>query len=258
MQLALKIILYLNVLYYAYSYNLLTSEQWSSISKIIQNPKTNIKQKTLINQIIYNSYESYAVKKAYDFRSIHRYKCKNINTQDLVFSSKIGLYKSILKYNGKNSFANFAVIYIKSELYKLLTETYSLSGVEKKYRKKNKLNFTQEEWSNYKNKFNTQLIEFKNNWMFDKYYTKNSHQNNFILDKIELTNKYDLVWKIVNNNLDPFSKMVFSCKYDYFLKNLASNKNIANRMICSEETIRKNLIKTHKIITKQIIEQANI
>ena len=79
-----------------------------------------------------------------------------------------------------------------------------------------------------------------------------------MIDKRELKDKYDLLWQIVNNKIDPFSKMVFTYKYNYYLEELTSNKKIAIKMSCSEETIRKNLIKTNKIISEEVKWRANI
>lgn len=256
MMLPISCVLYF--LKYISSYKFLTNEQWNSISKIIKNPKTSIKEKTIINKVIYNAYESYAIKKAYDFKNIHCYKCKNINIQDLIFSSKIGLYKSIIKYNGNNSFANFALIYIKSELYKLLTDSYSLSGVSKTHRKKNKSTFTRNELNNYKTQLTTEIIGYQDNWKFDKYYSTSDKALNIMIDKCKLNDKYNLLWQIINNKIDPFSKMIFTYKYNYYLEELTTNKKLANKMCCSEETIRNNLIKTKQIITQELISQVNI
>lgn len=238
-----KIIFIVLNIQYIYS---LTHNQWTLINKIIKNPKTSIKEKQIVNNVIYKSYEPYAVKKACEFKKTHSYKCKNIAFEDLIFSSKIGLYKSIVKYNGYNSFINYTSIYIKFELYKLLTETYSSSILPKSYRKTSKNNFTKRELYNYKNLLHTKLIGENTDWEFDKLAFSNNNNNEeiFQINNVINDNRYNIIWNFVNTELDGFSKMVFKYKYSYNVKKLLSNSQISLYMSCSKEKIRKNLIKT--------------
>jgi hypothetical protein len=147
----LYILLFINLVKSLY----LNNYQIKLIKNLIQNPLLQNKDRAKINLILYKAYEKWAIKKAIDFKTLHRYKCNNIKTEELVLSSKIGLFKSIKKYNGKFNLINYSSIYVNSELLKVLTETYSLSILPKSFRKKNKENISNEELNKYKNLLKT-------------------------------------------------------------------------------------------------------
>jgi hypothetical protein len=225
----------------------LNNYQLHLINNLLQNPLLKIKERESINKILYKAYENFAVKKALDFKTLHSYKCQNIKINELILCSKLGLFKSIKKYNGKYNFINYSSIYIKSELLRLLTETYSLSALPKSYRIKNKLNFTENELILYNRLLNTQLsCQYK------------TPENNIFVKDDNILNKINKKYEdyeLLNdkiNKLSGFEKRIFQLKYNYDLnlnndnnynyKQIRSNKNIAILMCCSEETIRKSLI----------------
>jgi hypothetical protein len=72
---------------------------------------------------------------------------------------------------------------------------------------------------------------------------------NLILDNINTIEKYKNLWEKINN-VDLFSKKIIYLKYDYEFNKIRSNKHISELMCCSEENVRKNLVKTIIKITK--------
>ena len=135
------LLLYLMLLKFIENNSLyLTRLQYNSIVNLIKNPSTNFDQREKVNLLLYYAYEKWAIKKAIEFQKKHNYKCRNINKEELVLSSKIGLFRAIKKYNGKYNFLLYSEIYVKSELLKLLTDQYSSSILPKSYRKSRKQN----------------------------------------------------------------------------------------------------------------------
>ena len=112
-----------------------------------------MKQRNYLNKLLYCSYEKWAIKNAYQFKQRHQYLCRNIPIEELLFYSKIGLYKSVIKYNGNTKFNHYAYVYIIHELYHAVTDSYSMSPLPKSYRIKNKSNLTKLE----KKRYNTLL-----------------------------------------------------------------------------------------------------
>jgi RNA polymerase sigma factor (sigma-70 family) len=213
----------------------------NSIVNLIKKQSLNLEQREKINKILYLSYEKWAIKKALDFKKFHNFKCTNINKQDLILSSKMGLFKSINKYNGNSSFIYFSEIYIKSELFKTLTNHFSLSIIPKNIRNKSKKDFSNQELLEYNKLLQPTYISHQNNWQFNKIFGLKTEEfsDKFLKDeaKLELIKK---VWKIVDE-LKPFKKKIFYLKYDFELNKIKSNKQIAELMCCSEEHIRKNI-----------------
>jgi hypothetical protein len=211
--------------------------QINLIIDLVKNPRLTINQRKYINKVLYTSYEKYAVKKAVEFKKFHIHKCKNILIDDLILSSKVGLFKSIKKYNGNSSFTYFSDFYIKGELFKTLTEYYSISNVPKKIRIQNKGNYTRYELRKYKKQLNPILVSYPNYWQFDKY------KNSYNINNVDNLEKLERVWQLINN-LDLFTKKIFYLKYDVEFNKLRSNKIISELLCCSEENIR---IKIKKI-----------
>jgi len=110
------------------------------------------KERKVINLRIFENYDNWAIKQSKLFRNRHKYKClqKNIKLDELIFYSRLGLYKSIEKYNGFSSFTNYSIYYVNSELNKALSDAFSLSILPKTYRLKNKSHFNNLEKIRYK------------------------------------------------------------------------------------------------------------
>jgi DNA-directed RNA polymerase sigma subunit (sigma70/sigma32) len=224
----------------------LNNYQINLINNLIQNPLLQSKEREKVNLILYKAYEKWAIKKAIDFKTLHSYKCRNIKKDELILSSKVGLFKSIKKYNGKFDLINYSSIYVNSELLKTLTETYSLSILPKSYRKKSKANISVEDSIKYKNLLNIDLSCQYANWKLNLMFSNNED----ILGKIIKKNEEEENYKNILKNLSPFSKRILYLKYNFEDNLILSNKHISNLMCCSEETIRKQI--------EEIKEKANI
>jgi len=217
----------------------LTSQQINRIVKLIKHDSLNLEQREKVNYILYKSYEKTAVKKAIDFKNKHYFKCRNINKQDLILSSKFGLFKSIRNYNGHSHFMYFSDFYIKHELLNTLTIYYSFSSIPKQIRMKSKLNFSNLDLVDYKNKLVLTLINEDNMYILDIIHNEKR------MNKIETQEKIMEIWGKIDS-LEPFSKRVMYLKYDEMFTKLRSNRIIGELMCCSEEAIRVNLLETMK------------
>lgn len=214
----------------------LNTNQIKMINNIIQQTQLP-SERNKINLILFKAYEKWAIKKAIDFKKLHKYKCHNIKTDELVLASKIGLFKSIIKYNGKYDFINYSSIYVNSELLKIITEKYSLSILPKSYRKKNKNNISYSEFIQYSNLLNVQLSSEYEKREVDLIFYKDED----ILSKIN--KKYEENEKLqnLNNILTPFCKRILYLKYEFDPNKIMSNAHISKLMCCSEEQIRLKL-----------------
>jgi DNA-directed RNA polymerase specialized sigma subunit len=215
----------------------LSSSQWQSIHSLLKNPKLTSEMRNKINTIIYNHYETYALVKAYEFKTFHKYKCQNIKLDELKLYSKVGLIKAVKKYNGYSYFVNYADKYIMGELYKGLTDLYPLSSIPKIDRRKG----IQHRGSHLMKEHPTTFIRYENYWLFDKYNLLNGNDVCHI-DKIIESDNTRALLEFIHRSLDPFSKQVFFYKYDTNFNVMRTNKQVADLLCCSEETIRIALI----------------
>jgi len=229
-------------LYGFLSYHL-TNHQMTTIHRLIKDDKLNSRERDQINKILYRSYEKFAVAKAYEFKNTHVFKCKHIDKDELVLSSKVGLYKAIQRYNGNHSLTGFSEIYIKGELLKTLTSHFSMSILPKRLRMKNKKNFTKEEMIRYKNNFQPQWMD---TFDMDGFSSNQPTTVDKIIEKEEEDRYYREVWDRIYQ-LKPFTKRILFLKYDYYFHPIRSNKDIGELMCVSEEMVRKTLIIFNKI-----------
>ena len=221
----------------------LTTKQMCQIGNLIKKQSLNCDQREKINYVLYKSYEKLAIKKATDFKKFHKFTCKNINIDELILSSKIGLFKSIKNYNGNSSFIYFSDFYIKGELFKLVTSHYYFSGIPKSIRMRSKKNYSEDNLLEYKKKLQPILInDFEN--------IHNLNQET-IFDKVNADETKMGIWENIYN-LEPFSKRIMYLKYDIEFNKIRSNKIIAVLMCCSEENVRKTLYETLQKLIKTV------
>lgn len=226
----------------------LTMNQWILIKKILRHPNTSFSMRDEINKVIYNKYETWAIHKAYEFKRFHKYKCRNLNINDLILFSLEGLKKATIKYNGSSSFYLFANIYISGQLYKGLTKLQPITNIPKSIRSNKKNDLKTNYNLHYKKILNTLFVSYDDYWMFEKRQDLSYNVNPFIRD-----NYFYEIWNVINDVLDPFSKKIFNYKYDYFFNEINSNKKIGYLMCCSEETVRQNLKKTKILLSNYTI-----
>jgi len=212
------------------------------INKLIQYSKITDNQREIINRILYLSFEKFAVKNAIDFKKKHSYKCSNIKLNELILSSKFGLYKGVRNYKGNSNLINYFYIYIHYELLDSLTEHFSNSIIPKKERIKSKHNLT--EYNDYNDLLYTNII----NYNYQENYNKANYNHRLWSSHLNKKEEFENMWDKINN-FEPFSKRIFYLKYDYDFNIIRSNERISILMCCSEEHIRQKLLEKGKLIT---------
>ena len=225
-----------------------------------------------IQNLLYITHEKWAKKQALDFKLLHRYKCRDLSLEDLEFSSKIGLMKSAISYNGKTTFSGFSTIYVKSELLRTLTTHLSITSCFSQKERMQSNVSAKESQVNMGDQVCPivirQYIPRINSPTFSTVGRKiREHQNplrisgtgetqgaysrtsrpRYIVSaifppKMEIENKefYKSVWDFVDT-FDPLTKYVIRAKYDPEFKVRKSTTQIAEMMCCSEETVRKSV-----------------
>jgi len=224
----------------------LTKNQIKLINNLIKNRDIDVKQRNKINNILFDAYEKFSIKKAIEFRNNYKFKCKNINNDELFLACRFGLFKAIKKYNANGSFTKYSSIYINYELLKLIRERYSLSILPKSYRTKNKSNSYKNDSYKFKNLCNIRLSSSYEDYEIDSLFSYNEN----LLDNINNKNFYRENSSNLLFNLTPFMKRIFYLKYLSNEYKFMSNKKISILMGCSEETIRKQIIEIKKIANK--------
>ena len=218
----------------------LSKKSHKIIVELIKNKNLGKIERNKINKIMYLSYEKWAMKKAHEFKKKHYYKCSRIPTDELILYSKVGLYKSILNYKGTSDFTYYSNLYIRYELLKALTDSFSLSILPKKIRMESKLNYTIEENENYKDFLTTKVKSDCSYWKLN-----NININEKLINKYTYQNILRETWEYINT-LEPFLYRVVHLKYSYDFKVIRKNKEIGHLMCCSEEWIRQNIEKLKK------------
>jgi RNA polymerase sigma factor (sigma-70 family) len=208
------------------------------IKHIIQHPGTTPEMRETIDSILFSSYKDLATKKALQFKYSHKYICKNIRTDDLFSCAYFGLYKGIKRFNGNSTFVKYVDLYMTHELQKCISKSIPINALPKTYFKKKKS--AQE----YKKLYNVYLnpihIGFDHHFMENTLYNHvYSNGNRWIGIEDQLISQKKIWEKI--NDLPEFQAKIMHCKYAVCFETLLTNREIAEIMNCSAQTIRVNL-----------------
>ena len=223
----------------------LNQKQKDQINSIIQHPKTPVYIRYKVYHILFSSYKNWAIYQAIQFKKLHKHKCRHIPYSECIYIALKGLYKSIINYNGKHAFISYANLYVKGELYKGITEQQPINLLPKNYLRKKK---TMAENKMIHNVYMKPIY-----LGFDHYIMETNIQNslfsngNRVLEKMEYDAKFFDIWEKINQ-LPHFQRRIFHYKYSYDFHNIRNNKQVAELMACSEECIRKNILKASNSI----------
>ena len=208
----------------------LSPVQMQDVRSLLGNPALTSTQRGSLQNLLYVTHEKWAIKKAMEFKELHRFKCRDITTRELALSSKIGLLKSSRIYDGRSHFVRFSEIFVKSELLRTMSSRLSVTScISMKDRLKSKQP-TQSKSTEY-----TNMHTNTNN----KYRAMSSME--WVpspMETFQTTELYEAPWTYVDS-LDAFTKHVVWLKYDSEFQIQRSNKQIAELMCCSEEMVRK-------------------
>jgi hypothetical protein len=198
----------------------LSRGQMYSIRSLLVNPALTNPQRESLQNLLYVAHEKWAKKQAIEFKQLHYYKCRNLSIEDLEFSGKMGLLKSSKKYDGSTAFAYFSNIYVKSELLRTMTIHLSITScISPKDRMRAKGIATP-----------TPIII-----RHDRHTVSAIFQPQMEIQHKEF---YRSVWEQIES-FDAFTKYAIRTKYTYDFKVCKSNRQVADEMCCSEETVRK-------------------
>lgn len=230
--------LFVNLTYAFTQTSYLTQIQKDRINYIIQHPNTPIEVRKKINNILFTYYKKWAIVKAIRFKQLHKHKCRNIQYNECIMLALTGLYKSIQKYDGKHAFIVYSYLHIKGELYKGMTEQQPINLLPKNYlRKKHLL----EESKKIHNLYTKPIYLGFDDYKLDK--NVQSPNKNILLETVETKERLIKIWEKINQ-LPAFQRRIFHYKYSHDFNRIRSNKHVAELMVCSEECVRKNIIKS--------------
>lgn len=201
----------------------LTKQEWKYIieNRLLQN--VVIKKK--INEIVYEKYKKLCYYKVCKFKRLHKYKCKDIKTDELFICAITGLCKSIKNYNGNVELIYYANKYILSELYSVMTKKQQMRNAK-----------------SLSSQYNEHNNHHENNDKINEYQHLLESKNNEYTKKMYETQKYVDYWKIINNINNKTTKKIAKYKYNFCFTEIRSNTDISKLMGCSEETIRKHIV----------------
>jgi len=208
------------------------------IKHIIQHPGTTPEMRETIDKILFDSYKDLAAKKARQFKHAYKYICKNIRTDDLLSCAYFGLYKGIKRFNGNDTFVKYIELYIKSELQKCMSKSIPINALPKTYFKQKK---TSEEYKKlYSVHLNPIHIGFDNHFMENTQYNDLYSNGNRWMHVEEDFLYQKKIWEKINQ-LPEFKMKIMHRKYSVCFETLHTNREIAETMNCSAQTIGVNI-----------------
>ena len=229
----------------------ITKEQWKSINRFLASSNPNPippQQETQLRNKIYEYYENWATYKAYQFKRLHKHKCRAIPLEEFAMYSRKALYQATRKYNGSSKFVSYAQRLIIWELYHAMTDLHPITNLPKSVRLRKTL--PENQTIRHRKQLNTRFVG-EEEWMFDKLSSKSSTaptpQSPDILSRYLITeHSQDGYHKITQKvaEMEPMIQKIFYLKYQSLLENKGkekSNREIGERIGYSEEYVRKKV-----------------
>jgi hypothetical protein len=217
----------------------LSPVQMQDVRFLLGNPELTPIQRGSLQNLLYVTHEKWAIKKAMEFKELHRFKCRDISTRELALSSKIGLLKSSRIYDGRSHFVRFSDIFVKSELLRTMTSRLSTTScISMKDRLKSKQPTTPSKSAEYTNTHTNANTNGNARVMSSMEWVPSASSSLSPMETFQTTELYETPWNYVDS-LDAFTKHVVWLKYNGEFQIQRSNKQIAKLMCCSEETVRK-------------------
>lgn len=211
------------------------------LREILQENKISGGERVKINNLLYECYKDWTKKQVFNFKYKHYYKCKRISTPELLLYGDVGLFKAIKNYNGKSEFHKYAGIYIDGELKNAISDSYSLSMIPRKERKKKRNIENEKDMEEYKNKLEVKTYGRPNHWTYNNYFLED------LIDEEEKQNFLREKWYNISQ-MDSFKCRIMYLKYDYDFTPIRSNNRISKLMCCSEEWVRKNINEVKEVL----------
>jgi hypothetical protein len=208
----------------------LTVNQMHSARRLLNNPALPTVERTTIRRVLFVSHEKWAVKQAKEFKTLHRYKCRDISLDELAFAGKVGLFKSSQKYDGRIEFVRFSEIYVKSELLKTMTARLAATScLSARERMSSKTPVRSIEYQRH----STSII-----------YRMDIFNNRLPSSEPQPTERFQISPLLVEH---AFTKRIMNLKLQRIIikdaRKPLSNSHIAKLMCCSEETVRLTIRK---------------
>jgi hypothetical protein len=196
----------------------LSNVQLGLINRLMMRPDLPVRNRHLIESVLYKNYESWAIKIGSNFKKQHYYKCKHIPYHEVSIYSRIGLLNAIRRYHPTKESATFhlyAIHHIRGELYKGMTNLSPITNVSKK-----------------------QLRMGGTNYMYA------GHNNDALSNQaVARPDDPQVLWQHIEETADPFTRRCITYKFDYDFNSIRSNLEIARLMECSEERVRSTILR---------------
>lgn len=218
----------------------LTVNQMHSARRLLNNPALPTVERTTIRRVLFVSHEKWAVKQAKEFKTLHRYKCRDISLDELAFAGKVGLFKSSQKYDGRIEFVRFSEIYVKSELLNAMTSRLSTTSCLSKRERMSSKTPTRSLENDYKRVPQIYRLDTFNDCVASSELTP--------VERYQTTEFINIHTETIQSCNNVFVKRAIMLKWWRHpeTNKPLSNSRIAELMCCSEETVRKTAINIRK------------
>ena len=229
----------------------LNKTQQTVITKLIKNNQLSFTEREKINNVLFESYKDCAHKRACFFKHIHKYKCRNIEINDLKSAAEFGLMKAALNYNGNSSFYYYSSLHIKNELLTALTNHNTIAPISKTTLRKGfsstYKNFTLSKYYSLQNKLNVIYESIISPEFLNVISATNNHK---YLENIIQEEENERIWNeaISVVSVNPLMKKIFLLKYNKEFQKIRTDKEISKMVGYSAGHVRRNVKKIKDIL----------
>jgi RNA polymerase sigma factor (sigma-70 family) len=225
--------------------------QETVITNLIKENRLSFPEREKINNVLFEAYKDSSHRRACFFKHIHRYKCRNIEINDLKSAAEFGLMKAALNYNGNSSFYFYSSLHIKNELLNALTNHNTIAPISKTTLRKGfsstYKNFTLSKYYSLQNKLNVIYESITSPEFLSVISETNNHK---YLENIIQEEEHERVWNevIALVSVNPLMKKIFLLKYSKEFQKIRTDKEIAKILGYSSGHVTRNVKKIKDIL----------
>jgi RNA polymerase sigma factor (sigma-70 family) len=231
----------------------LNKTQQTAIKNLIKNNQLSFSEREKINNVLFVYYKDSAHNRARFFKYTHRYKCRNIEINDLKSAAEFGLMKAALNYNGNSSFYYYSSLHIKNELLHALTNHNTIAPISKTtlrngFSSTNK-KFTLSKYYDLQNKLNVIYESITTPQFLNVISEKNNHNHKY-LENIIQAEENERMWDEVISllSVNPLMKKLFLLKYNKEFQKIRTDKEISKIVGYSPVHVARNIKKIKNIL----------
>ena len=196
----------------------LTVAQHVYVNEVLMHPEITPRARSLLENLLYNKYEVWALKQAHQYKRLHRHRCRNLPEVDLELCAKKALLDAIQIYypvKPTDTFPFFAIHYLKRRFDRM---SYTEASASAESGAGDALSYADGEH------YMGNTLDY-HDWMLNEG------------SAVTLRTSAAELWEHIHTHCDTLTRRGWTYKYDADFRQLRTNAEVATMVHCTEDEL---------------------